>query len=330
MKIDEAKAKGYTEVYFTFDCVGDTILLISALMVLYQQTKKKSLIATSYKELTLNCKHIDVLDDFCESNMDAYRYLKLVDAGITPIFITATDFKNEDGLYQPLWGKKHIFINVCSKVGINSLVNVAPKLILNKKERNRGRFYVESQIAIVSTGNQQYKSIPVEVAQSIVNHLKNRYNFVQVGNTSDPLLDNVLDKREWNGLRGTASILFNSDLFVGGIGGLMHMSRAVNCRAVIAYSLAEPLYWCDYACNINITCSPLKCNKCGNNESFPYLTHCEHDYACIKEIKSDCLEEAINTQMKKKGMPLEEIYQQSNSNKASGIEDYIKRFGKLQ
>lgn len=45
---------GYKKVYFTFDCVGDTILLISALRYLYYSTNEKLLVAAHYKELVEN------------------------------------------------------------------------------------------------------------------------------------------------------------------------------------------------------------------------------------------------------------------------------------
>ena len=156
MNIKAAKAKGYSKIYFTFDCIGDTILLITALRYLYLQTKKKILIATLYKELTENCEHLDVLDGFCEEKIDYYCYKNLVDNGITPIFITATDFININGTYQPIWGKELMLLSVCSKVGVNSFINIAPIIFLSEKEKKDGRLFAESQIAIVSSGNQKY------------------------------------------------------------------------------------------------------------------------------------------------------------------------------
>lgn len=73
-----------------------------------------------------------------------------------------------------------------------------------------------------------------------------------MGNAKDPLLDGVLDKRGCPSLREAASILYNSDLFVGGISGLMHLARFVGCPSVIVYSHAEPETLVHYLCNIDI------------------------------------------------------------------------------
>lgn len=325
-----AKRLGYSKVYFTFDCVGDTILLMSALWYLSQQKSQKLLVGTLYKELLKNCDYLEVLDDFCEDNLCFSNYKKLLNNGMTPIFISSTDFVWENGVYRPIWGKYHILANICSKLGIDSQIDITTRMFLDAKEKESGRFFESDQIAIVSAGNQLYKEIPFDVAQTVVNHLKHSFNFVQVGSLSDPPLSGVLDKRSWGGLRGTASILYNSDVFIGGIGGLMHMARAVGCRSVITYSVAEPIHLGNYACNINIFASTPRCNMCGDNRCFPYLTRCPNMYSCIRGIKSSDVEKAVTVQMSKKNVPLEVEKLHVTPTPAVGIDDYLKRFGKLR
>ena len=330
MNIETAKLAGYKKIYFTFDCIGDTILLMSALKYLFQQSKQKILVGTNYKELVKNCEYLEVLDDFCEDNFCSANYNKLLTNDITPIFISSTDFVQENGMFRPVWGKNHILANVCSKLGINAQIEILPNLFLSAKEKEYGRFFESSQIAIVSGGNQQYKSIPFDVAQSVVNNLKYRYNFVQVGSISDPPLEGVLDKRTHGEVRDVASILYNSDVFIGGIGGLMHMARAVGCRAVIAFSVAEPLCLENYVCNINIFAPDPKCSLCGENKSFPFLTKCRNQYSCISGIRSADIENAIEIQMNRKNTPLETEVFYVKANAVSGVEDYLKRFNKIK
>lgn len=330
MNIKTACETGYDKVYFTFDCVGDTILLISALRYLFELTKKKLLIATYYKELAENCEYVDVLDDFCEDMLSIANYQKLLNYGLTPIFISSTDFVYDNQVYRPVWGKHHILANVCCKLGISGDIEVVPRVFLSENEKQVGRFFNDSQIAIVSSGNQPYKAIPFSLAQLIVYKLKDRYNFVQIGSPSDPILDGALDMRGKGGLRGTASILYNSDLFVGGIGGLMHMARAVDCRAVITFSSAEPTYLENYSCNINVFAPDPKCNLCGINKCFPYLINCQFEYSCIKGIDINEVESAINAQIDKLRKPLEMDIIKVTADASQGIEDYIKRFGKMK
>lgn len=329
MNIKTACKLGYDKVYFTFDCVGDTLLLISALRYLYEATKKKILIATNYKELTQNCEYIDVLDGFSEDTLTKANYQMLLNHGIAPIFISATNFVHSGNSYRPIWGARHILVNVCEKVGISGKIELAPKIFLSNEEKKRGRFFEKSQIAIVSSGNQPYKAIPFDLAQSVIHKLFGKYNFVQIGSMSDPPLDGAIDKREEGGIRGAASILYNSDLFIGGIGGLMHVARAADCRSIIAFSAAEPTYLENYVCNVNVFAPDPKCNLCGINERFPYLINCQNNYSCIKGIDVNEIVSAVSVQMSKLNHPLEVEVVSITANSAKGLEDYIKRFGKI-
>jgi len=330
MNTQQAYDFGYREVYLTFDCIGDTILLMSAIRYLTIQKGGKILIGTFYKEVLTNCPYCDVLDDCCEEVFSFELYDRLVKTGITPIFITATDFVKEDNLYRPVWGKSHIFANYCNKLGITSKIDIKPVFFLSDEEKGQGRFFSNTQIAIVSSGYQKYKAIPYKIAQEIVHQLNNKYGFVQIGSKEDPLLDGVLDKRETGGLRKTASILYNSDLFVGGIGGMMHLARAVDCRAVIAYSSAEPLIMENYICNINVFAPEPKCAMCGNNEAFPYFIKCPNGYSCISGIRTSDMIQAIKKQLDTETSNLEFESMFVEGQKAVGMSDYIKRFGSIK
>ena len=330
MNINKAKELGYDKVYFTFDCIGDTILLMSGLKYIYEKEKKRILVGTYYKELLENCDYIEILDDFCEDIFDKKVYDELIKNGIQPIFISATDFINENDKIRPIWGKYHILANVCSKLGVESEIQISPEFYLTEKEKQNGRFFEKAQIAIVSAGNQRYKAIPYEMAQQIVNELNDKYGFVQVGSPSDPVISGVLDKRGKGGLRGTASILYNSDLYVGGIGGLMHMARAVECKSVIAFSRAEPIALENYICNINVIPKRKCCTLCGDNVQFPYLSTCHNDYSCIRNIDVKDVINAIEVQINNRNRNVEVERMFVPSKKVSGIEDYIRRFGEIR
>lgn len=84
----------------------------------------------------------------------------------------------------------------------------------------------------------------------------------------------------------------------------MHLARAVDCRAVIGFSYAEPLHLENYACNINVFTKSSSCKKCGLNEAFPYLVQCKDDFSCIKDIDYVDLCNAIEEQLNKKNKNL--------------------------
>lgn len=329
LSLQQAKNLGYKKVLFSFDCVGDTLLLMSALEYLHLQSGQKILIGTRYKELVENCAYLDVLENFCEDNFNKDSYAQLLEYGIEPIFITATKFITVDGKNRPAWGDNHMLVNVCNKLGITSPIQIKTKIFLTPEEMSYGRFFEKNQIAITGAGWQKYKTIPFITLQKVVNTLNKKYNFVQIGHISDPLLDGVLDKRSSGLLRETASILYNSDVLLSGIGGMMHLARAVDCRAVIGFSYAEPLHLENYACNINVFTKSSSCKKCGLNEAFPYLVQCKDDFSCIKDIAYVDLCNAIEEQLNKKTKILETDVVMPNPTPANGIDDYLKRFGRI-
>lgn len=330
MTLEEACSVGYHTVYFTFDCIGDTILLMSALKYLIKHDIPKVLVGTAYREIFQNCDYVDILDDFCEDCLSASLYKKVVNAGINPIFISSTDFIKNNNSFYPIWGKHHILHDICSKLGISRTIPITPFFYLSNVERNMGRFWQENQIAIMSGGNQKYKEMSNHLAQQIIECLKSQYHFVQIGSPNDQKLQNAMDCRGWNGIRGAAMILNQSDLFIGGIGGLMHLARAVNCRSVIAYSSAEPLTLANYSCNINVFAPDPKCSSCGNRECFPYSIKCDNNYSCISGIKLIDMIEAIQLQLSNKSLPLEVEYENIQPDEILGMEAYLKRFGSIK
>ena len=104
----------------------------------------------------------------------------------------------------------------------------------------------------------------------------------------------------------------------------MHLARAVDCRAVIGFLHLE-----NYACNINVFTKSSSCKKCGLNEAFPYLVQCKDDFSCIKDIDYVDLCNAIEEQLNKKTKTLETDVVMPNPTPANGIDDYLKRFGRI-
>ncbi len=325
----EAKAIGYKRIYFTFDCVGDTLLLMAALEYLYNATGKKILIGTAYHELIENCTYLDVLEGFSEDAFNTETYADLLSADIEPVFITGTKFIESEGKVRPAWGDQHILVNVCNKIGVETPISVKTQMFLTEQEKLYGRFFSKKQIAITGAGWQKYKTIPFDTLQDVVNQLKEKYSFVQIGHPNDPLLEGVLDMRQEGGLRKTAAILHNSDALLCGIGGMMHMARAVNCRAVVGFTYAEPLRLENYICNINVFARGQVCKLCGENNEFPYLVHCTHNFSCVRGICAQDLCNALELQLEKQGQDLETEVVTANPMPVVGIEDYIKRFSKI-
>ena len=56
---------------------------------------------------------------------------------------------------------------------------------------------------------------------------------------------------------------------------------------------------------------------------------CQNNYSCIKGIDVNEIVSAVSVQMSKLNHPLEVEVVSITANSAKGLEDYIKRFGKI-
>jgi len=197
---------------------------------------------------------------------------------------------------------KHLLAIMCEQAGISGSVDLRPYLYLTDSEMQKGHL-LENQIAIQSTGqSSKYfmwtKEWYPERFQEVVDALKNRFNFVQVGGKDDPKLEGTYDLRGHLSIRGTAAILANSVLFVGLVGFLMHLARAVDCRATIVYGGRELPSQSGYPCNENLT-GQTSCSPCWRYDD------CPGQRACMEQITSKHVIEAVQRCASKHNQPLE-------------------------
>ncbi|EGU0345433.1 CDP-glycerol--glycerophosphate glycerophosphotransferase, partial [Campylobacter jejuni] len=326
-----AKIMGFKNIYFTFRNIGDQIIMMRSLELLHQKTKQIFLIGTTLPDLWKEVKFVKVIN---LKEIKPHIYQKeqfdlMTSYGIKPIFLTQESFNKEKGKYIRTYGPSHIVANVCSKLGLEGDIAVDLHFPLSEKEKIFGRFAPENrkQIAIISEGLQRYKTYPFEKLQEVVNSLQEKYDFIQIGTKKDLPLRGALDLREKLTLREVASTLYNSDLFVGGIGGLMHMANAVGCPSVVLYSEAEPNYMVNYYNNINVFPVDNTCVKCTEGKHCPWTSPCKAEsqkYSCIDNIRIEDVIDAINKR----------IYMPRNLNKTTiynveakkvyGLEEYKK------
>lgn len=102
------------------------------------------------------------------------------------------------------------------------------------------------------TPNRVY---PFEKWQNIVNALKDRIPFVQVGMKGTKVLDNVID---WTGattFKNTAAMIGYSRLFLSAEGGLGHAATAFNTKSLIVITGYQSEKMVAYPQNINVNIS---------------------------------------------------------------------------
>ncbi|WP_250489167.1 CDP-glycerol glycerophosphotransferase family protein, partial [Campylobacter jejuni] len=184
-----AKIMGFSNIYFTFRNIGDQIIMMRALELLYQKTKKIVLVGTTLPELWKEVSFVKVIT-LKEVKLHIYekeQFDLMLSYGIKPIFLTQESFNKSGQKFIRTFGPSHIVANVCSKLGLEGDIVVDLNFPLTNKEKTFGRFASEGkkQIAIISGGLQRYKTYPFEKLQQVVDRLKDEYDFVQVGTKKD-------------------------------------------------------------------------------------------------------------------------------------------------
>jgi CDP-glycerol glycerophosphotransferase len=290
LTLSQARRQAYNAIYFTYGTAGDNLLLLLAAKKYYETTGKKLLLGTMLPEFALDVEYCDAIIGVTNDTVELLveRFLSY---GIT---LNAA-------LYE--WEDRHIYAVFCSMLGLSGNITIDPQLDLSHETKQNGRYFKDNQIAIISEGsNAIYKTWGVDKMQSLIDALCHKYNFIQIGAPTDHPLDNTLDKR--NSFLDAAVILSQSDLFVGGIGALMHLARSVNCRSVITYSRGEPPLLAHYPCNINVL-SPSSCDKCYKQNISVRFSGCDNHCSCCRDTPIELVIKAIeNAMLQSKQFPL--------------------------
>jgi hypothetical protein len=276
--------------------IGDELLCTIVLRELRKRGQRNIWMRSAYPELFLYNEDVDRI---VPNTFGLKLWTKLLRGkAIYPMYIIVID-----GCDYYLPPPCHIITRMCQLMGITGEITLRPYLKLTDAEREKGRL-VDRQIAIQSSGTtarfvHMNKQWYPERFQTVVDALKSEYNFVQVGAPGDPPLEGALDMRGKTSLRETAAILSQSMAFVGLVGFLMHLARAVECRSVIVYGGKELPNQSGYACNENLM-TRLPCSPCWIE------SECDFDRECMRRITPEMVVEAIRRQTAKYGTPLPE------------------------
>lgn len=297
LAVEQAAAKGHKEVFITYPALGSQLLLLYAAQIRHRMTGVRSLLGTTVPELfSAAGDFCDVLNDMSALNIGA-RFPALARAGLSVLPLTYFQpGKTADNRLKAELTHRHLLADFCAGMGLSGRVLLDPLFPLRPEEQNFGRFFDESQIAIMSEGKERRKTWGADRMQEVVDALRSRYNFIQIGAPTDAPLSGVLDKRGAFPLRQVAAVLHNSDLFLGGIGALMHLARGVHCPAVITYSLSEPLGVDAYPCNTNLVAAGT-CTRCQTDLLLLEKEGCPEAFACVRAIGVDTVITAVEEAM---------------------------------
>lgn len=223
--------------------------------------------------------------DLFEGMPDASHVVTLSQYRKMPAFIRPTYIPLEYNTHQPeidrsIQPSRHIISELCARAGIAGKISLRTYLNLSCREKEEGT-WAAGWIAIQSSGlaansamkNKEWFS---HRFQEVIDTLCDEFKFVQLGSKIDPPLRNAKDMR---GIarRQSASVLFNARLYLGPVGFVMHLARAVDCPSVIVYGGREAPWQSGYSCNENLY-SPLPCAPCWRWNT------CEFERKCMDQI----------------------------------------------
>lgn len=198
--------------------------------------------------------------------------------------------------------KEHFLASMCRDAGISGEILLRPYVFLRAAEVSAGRHF-ERQAVIQSAGfastvPMRNKEWYPERFQEVVRRMEGKVSFIQLGSRLDPPLKGALDLRGKTSLREAAAILANSMVFIGLVGFLMHLARAVDCRSVIVYGGRETPDKTGYIANKNLV-GRTPCSPCWEENK------CDYDRECMKMISVEAVVNAALEQIARHGRPLE-------------------------
>jgi hypothetical protein len=204
---------------------------------------------------------------------------------------------------RDVFWKEHIITSMCREANLTGSVELRPYLYLTDAEKKAGQLF-PSQVAIQSSGLavgpgvMKNKNWFPERFQSVADAIGTPVKLVQLGQITDPPIQGALDLRGKTSLRESAAILAGSSVFIGLVGFLMHLARAVDTRSVIVYGGRETPTITGYDANENVV-GVTPCSPCWLRNK------CDFERECMRMILPDEVIAAVKRQLERVGTPLE-------------------------
>lgn len=277
------------------DSLGDNLLITTLCEALADRGYNNVWIKCNHKFLFEGNPHVKLVLSF--QALLSTSVLKLFGAEtVHPRYTTYCPATDRDQIPE-----KHIILKMADALHIKGAINNRPAIYLSLEEDRKGRIAAKQIVIATSTSGAK---VPMRTKewlpdryQDIVDRFANDYQFIQLGAKDDAPLRNVTDLRGKTSVRESAAILKNSMLAITHVGLLMHLARAVDCRAVIVYGGRETPEQSGYGCFENIY-SAVACSPCWLHNN------CDHNIQCMAEISADRVATAVQNQINLFRVPL--------------------------
>ena len=311
------------KLYFTWAGLGDSLVLLGAAYNYFKISGERLAIGCDWSDLASNNPYVDFIDWFSFRQL----YRKGVDIGLEearqrgydPVFITASSYRYLAPKYESnvtLWSNKHMITRYCERIGLSGEVEIKIPLGLQGGENSK-----DDVICLMVGGLQKYKAIDPKIIQFLVDKLKKDFQIVQLGSASDPLLRDVQDMRG-KPILEAYRLLQKAKFFIGGVGGLVHLAKAANCRSFILQTTAEPLSLTYYSGNKYIF--PIDyCDICAKNYRDPQHQPCFYNYKCSTSFEGGRVLDLILKEMEENPSSLIiQQFDQAIADPAVGMQDF--------
>jgi ADP-heptose:LPS heptosyltransferase len=258
----------------TSNALGDNLLLTAVLPVLRRKyPHHRIVVETPWPQLFENNPYPDWVTD---------KHMKTTRRHIKPVYRVS--------------GRGAVPLIAQMTAYVKSDPGASPEIYLTRAEIDWAKdHYPGEYIAVCPTNPREFcagrKEWGVPNFQALRN-LLSEHRFVQIGMNADPLLENVVDARGLK-IRHSAAVLHSSMFFLGLVGGLMHLARAVGTRSAIIYGGYEHPEITAYQGNLNFY-NEVECSPC--YDSHRAQQPCD-TMKCMRGIDPDMVSEGIRREL---------------------------------
>jgi ADP-heptose:LPS heptosyltransferase len=275
--------------------IGDDLMCSTVFRELRKRSKRSLAVVTRNPPLFEKSPDVEKIIPQTDALLNRWNR-----AGLPVVTLSHAGYDPARGLDLP--PAEHILSHMCRRAGLTGLVELRPYIFLTAAELAAGRI-VENQVAIQSTGISapmalQNREWFPERFQELCAQLRSDVRVVQIGSATDLKLEGAIDLRGKTTLRQTAAVLANSLVFIGLVGFVMHLARAVDCRSVIVYGGREKPTITGYVANKNLY-HQVRCAPCWLRNT------CEFNHKCMDMISVDQVIAATAEQISRYGTLLE-------------------------
>ena len=295
MDMQSHKAEGHEDLYLVSSGIGDGLIAAAAARNYRRCFGKPMHIIHRETELFLGNPDVVCHDEYKELERKPQMLAAAQQAGFRVRYLRYHLFTHVEGRVL----KDNFIGAMCAMMGIDR-AELLPRMFLTDEELAEGRRLAgENAVAVMSEGRHPYKRWPASRMQQVVDALAaDGCRVVQLGGHKDIPLQGAVSFLGKLSRRQCAAVMAACRLFIGEVGFLMHLARAVDTRAVIICPDCEPgdgLYYPEFR-NL-VTPLETRCVKCMQGDYSP--DNCDHPGRCTAYVTPEMVLEAAREELGK-------------------------------